>query len=123
MYLELFKVVGVIELSYELETVEFGFYNFRILIVLERDYRVYFFLVCGFILFLMEESILVVISVLSIDNYSEESIENILDVSDSVEIDQRGLYWFSKGESDFVVFEILIYKLVVKLIVIFEIYV
>ncbi|KAJ0038806.1 hypothetical protein Pint_23089 [Pistacia integerrima] len=85
----------------------------------ESENRVYTFLAQGCTSFPVRGLIFEQIYASSTDNYPEESIHNTLEPRDRVA--RRASYWSSKGHSNPVVLETLIYKLARDLCVISEI--
>ncbi|KAK9291392.1 hypothetical protein L1049_019339 [Liquidambar formosana] len=123
MFPEISSVAHDIEVKNVIEPVEFGPKFSMEWECLERDHRVYAFLAQGLTSFMRKDCITEAIVASSTDNYPEESIQNTLEPNNADEVEQRALYWSSKGESDPTVSETLIYKLIANLCVITEIHV
>lgn len=121
MYPELVGFSHVIEVNDVIEPDEFKLNNSIEWRCLKRDHRIYAFLARGFDSFMRKDCLFEAICASSTDNYPEESIQNTLEPSDSV--DNRVSYWSSEGESDPAVAETLLYKLTSNLCVITEIHV
>lgn len=121
MYPELVGVSHVIEAKNVMEPDEFELNNSIEWPCLKRDHRIYAFLARGFDSFMRRDCLFEAICASSTDNYPEESIQNTLEPSDSV--DSRVSYWSSEGESNPAVPETLLYKLTSNLCVITEIHV
>uniref|UniRef100_A0A2P2KVI2 Uncharacterized protein MANES_01G261800 n=1 Tax=Rhizophora mucronata TaxID=61149 RepID=A0A2P2KVI2_RHIMU len=124
MCLRMFKylngVVSVIEPSCGGDTsLKVGCSKFMEWENLEREHRVYSFLAHGCTSFTLQECVLDAISASSTDNSPLESIHNTLVPTDR--IGRRASYWSSKGQSNPMVPEMLIYKLVADVCVITEI--
>ncbi|XP_044501839.1 F-box protein At4g00755-like isoform X2 [Mangifera indica] len=120
MFPQLSKVDRVVEPSYSLkELAEGASENFVEGQSLESENRVYTFLARGCTSYPVRGLIFEPIYASSTDNYPEESIHNTLESRDRVR--RTASYWSSKGHSNPVVPETLIYKLVGDLCVISEI--
>ncbi|KAL7183857.1 hypothetical protein ACSBR2_026102 [Camellia fascicularis] len=120
MFPEISSVARVIEVENMIEPVKVPD-NSREWECLERDHRVYSFLARGLASSLRKDCILEAIAASSTYHYPRESIHNTLEPSDMVE--QRASYWSSVGESDPAVPEMLLYELISKLCIIFEIHI
>lgn len=121
MFPELVGVSHVFEVNNLIEPDEFKLHNSIEWPCLKRDHRIYAFLARGFDSFMRRDCLFEAICASSTDNYPEESIQNTLEPSDSV--DNRASYWSSEGNSDPAVPETLLYKLTSNLCVITEIHV
>uniref|UniRef100_A0A5B7BB74 F-box domain-containing protein n=1 Tax=Davidia involucrata TaxID=16924 RepID=A0A5B7BB74_DAVIN len=120
MFPQLSSVDCVTEPSYGMKkSVDVGSSNSMEWETLERDHKVFAFLARAFSTAAESSCIEKVISASSTDNYPEESILNTLVARDRIH--RRASYWSSKGQSDPVVPETLIYKLKTDLCLITEI--
>lgn len=121
MYPELGGLSHVIKVNNVIKPDKFELNNSIEWTCLKRDHITYAFLARGFDSFIRKDCLFEAICASSTDNYPEESIQNTLEPSDSV--DNRVSYWSSEGESNHAVPETLLYKLTSNLCVITEIHV